>query len=214
MVCALLTPLLHAGEPSAVDQDLPQPFNGAEAEALLANSPFTRSLNLSDSIHLTGIAYVDGHPVATLHNWETKESYVVSDEPNAQGWKLVDMSSKTELKRTQIKIMMGPEVVTVRFSDEPVKPGPLKKHSADPSAPSKYLVTSSAADGAPPSEADVKAKLDAILAARMAKHPEMTDEEKAAYTARVMAKMQAAASRGSDGGTGKAPKSSKGSKGM
>ena len=75
--------------PPGPDPDVPQPLNTVAAQELLANSPFTRTLNLSDSLVLTGIAYVDGRAVATLVNRSTRETFLVSDEPNAQGWRRI-----------------------------------------------------------------------------------------------------------------------------
>lgn len=107
------------------DPDLPAPFDLKEAETL-ANSPFTRALNLSDSLALTGIAYVEGKPVATIHNRATKESYVVSEDPNAQGWKLVEMNASKDLHRAEVKIVANGETVTVRYGDEQLTPGAKK----------------------------------------------------------------------------------------
>ncbi len=130
----LLTASLGAADPQPAaagkgDPDLPQPVNVAAQEKLIENPPFTRALNLSDSLVLTGIAYIEGKPVATVLNKATKESYVVSDEPNAQGWKLAGASASHTLTRTQAKLVVGNEIVTVRYSDEPVdtKGGPGKR---------------------------------------------------------------------------------------
>jgi hypothetical protein len=95
-------------------------------------SPFTRSLNLSDSLVLTGIAYIDGKPVATLLNRETKENFVVSQEPNAQGWRLAETNATIQLNRAQAKIMIGAETVTVRYSDEQLTPETMKKGGFKP----------------------------------------------------------------------------------
>lgn len=111
-------PLRAADAVTTGDPDLPQPVSPDDLTALMTSSPFTRSLNLSDSLVLTGIAYIEGKPVATLLNKMTKENFVVSQEPNAQGWRLAETSSTAQLKRTQAKIMIGAEVITVRFSDE------------------------------------------------------------------------------------------------
>ena len=81
---------------------------------------------------LTGIAYIEGKPVATILNRETKENFVVSQEPNAQGWRLADTSAATQLNRTQAKIMVGAEVVTVRYSDEQLTPEAMKKGGFKP----------------------------------------------------------------------------------
>lgn len=109
------------------DPDLPKPVNLAMAQTLIDNPPFTRTLNLSDSLVLTGIAYIEGKPVATILNKATKESYVVSDEPNAQGWKLAETSASHTLTRTQAKLVVGSEIVTVRYSDEPINTDPNQR---------------------------------------------------------------------------------------
>ncbi len=114
-------------KPSPVqDPDLPQPLQEQEVQALVASPPFTRSINLSESLSLTGIAYVEGKPVATILNRETKESYVVSEEPNAQGWKLAELSASKDLHRAEVKIMSGGELVTVRYGNEQLTPGAKK----------------------------------------------------------------------------------------
>lgn len=109
------------------DPDLPQRVEPGEIAPLMTASPFTRSLNLSDSLVLTGIAYIEGKPVATLMNKETKESYVVGETPNSQGWRLAETSATVKLDRTQAKIMIGTEVVPVRYSDAQLTPEAMKK---------------------------------------------------------------------------------------
>ncbi|TLD70298.1 hypothetical protein FEM03_14025 [Phragmitibacter flavus] len=104
------------------DPDLPQPFNPAMAEPPLASPPFTRSVNLSDKLVLTGIAFIEGKPVATILDTEKKQSYVLSEEPNAEGWKLAETSATIQLDRTQAKIMVGGEIVTVRYSKTQLTP--------------------------------------------------------------------------------------------
>jgi hypothetical protein len=204
--CLCITALLAcatafcADVPPAIDSDLPQPLNEAVAQELLSSSPFTRSLNLSDSYHLTGIAYVGGKPVATFYNSATRESFVVSEEPNAQGWKLVDTSVGADLKRTQVKLAMGSEVITVRYSDEQMnlpagKKGPPvmspsedgeMRHKSHKGDHEKERVL----DPNTPLSENSQKKLDEIMKARMEKHPEMTEADKAAYAERVMAKLQ------------------------
>lgn len=106
---------------------LPEAVAPDHFSLLVTQSPFTRSLNLSDSLILTGIATMDGKKVATLMNKETKETYVVSEEPNAQGWKMVGVAGDEALDRVSAKISVeGGEVVTVRYSDWALKPGEAK----------------------------------------------------------------------------------------
>jgi hypothetical protein len=97
-----------------------------DVQSLVTNPPFTRALNLSDSLALTGMAYVEGKPVATILNRETKQSFVVSEEPNAQGWKLAETNASKNLQRAEVKIMAGAEIVTVRYGEEQLTPGAKK----------------------------------------------------------------------------------------
>jgi len=104
------------------DPDLPKPLDLNVASSMLESSPFTRALDLSDSLMLTGIAYVKGRPVVTLANKVTQERYVVGEEPNAQGWRLTEATPSSELRLTQAKLIVGSEIVTVRYSDAQLTP--------------------------------------------------------------------------------------------
>lgn len=133
MLIAFGTSALRAQEANtAVDPDLPKTVVPDDVAPLITASPFTRSLNLSDSLVLTGIAYIEGKPVATILNKETKENFVVSENPNAQGWTLAETSATVQLNRTQAKIMVGGEVITVRYSDEQLTPESMKKGGFKP----------------------------------------------------------------------------------
>ena len=115
------------------DPDLPQSFDPTAAQpSMLENSPFTRTINLSDSLVLTGMAYIFGKPVITVMNKVTHESYVVSEEPNSVGWKLAQTNGTSSLNRAQAKIMIGGEIVTVRYNDETMSPDSLKKGGFKP----------------------------------------------------------------------------------
>jgi hypothetical protein len=107
---------LRAAEPKAPDPDLPQPLDPGIAQQLLENPPFTRALNLSESLLLTGVAYVDGKPVATVKDRSTNKSYVVTDEPNAMGWRLAEATPSTQLKHAEVKIMVGSEIIPIRYN--------------------------------------------------------------------------------------------------
>lgn len=109
------------------DPDLPQPFDHAVVAAMITNSPFNRSVNLSDSLILSGLAYIDGKPVATIINSETGRSYIVREEPNVQGWKLAEASPTTDLARAQVKVAIGGEIFTIRYNADALKPENLKK---------------------------------------------------------------------------------------
>ncbi len=102
-----------AAEP---DTDLPQPFDPNSLAPVITSSPFTRMVNMSDNLVLTGIAYIDGKPVATVFNMETKQSHVVSSEPNFQGWTLQEALPAPDITRSQARITIGGEVVSVRYA--------------------------------------------------------------------------------------------------
>jgi len=118
--CAIIS--LSAVEPKMADPDVPEPFDASVAGALLEHSPFTRALNLSESLLLTGVAYVDGKPVATVKDLKTNQSYLVSDEPNALGWRLAEASPSMRLDQAEVKIMIGTEIVPVRYSETQMVP--------------------------------------------------------------------------------------------
>lgn len=116
--------------PLGVPNALPSPVTDQHFQLVRENSPFTRSINLSDSLILTGIAEMNGKPVATLMNKETKETYVVSEQPNLQGWKMVELAGHEDLERVSAKISIaGGEVVTVRYDEWALKPGEAKPAS-------------------------------------------------------------------------------------
>jgi hypothetical protein len=116
----------------AQDADLPRPFDPTVVTPMLQNSPFTRAVNLSDSLILTGIAYIDGKPVATLLDKETKKHYVVSEQPNPQGWTLQEASQTTNVKKAQAKVAIGGEVVSIRYDEEAMTPDAMKKMKERP----------------------------------------------------------------------------------
>jgi len=110
---------LEAGAPY-----LPQAIGEDDFRDLSASSPFSRSLSLSDSLILTGVAVVDGEQVATLLNKETKETFVVSGRRNPQGWRMVEFSHDEDLEKVAAKVSVeGGEVVTVRYAEWQLKPG-------------------------------------------------------------------------------------------
>ncbi|MGV3658986.1 MAG: hypothetical protein ACO1TE_02345 [Prosthecobacter sp.] len=115
-----LDPTLPAAQPMApaapVDPDLPQAFDPNTLAAMVENSPFTRIVSISDSLVLTGMAYVDGKPVVTIFDKEAKQSIVVSDEPNLKGWKLVGATPSEKIDRAQAKISIGGETFSIRHT--------------------------------------------------------------------------------------------------
>ena len=99
-----------------VDPDLPQPFDATSLSAVIQNSPFTRIVSISDSLVLTGMAYVNGKPVVTIFDKNEKQSLVVTEEPNLKGWKLMEALPTTNIERAQAKIAIGGETFSIRHS--------------------------------------------------------------------------------------------------
>ncbi|MCB1241516.1 MAG: hypothetical protein R3F31_04780 [Verrucomicrobiales bacterium] len=115
------------GKPADLDDfpGAPHPLNKDSFGALLSHSPFLRSLNLSDSLLLTGIARIGGEIYVTLLDRETKESYTVSGSANAQGWRLVGITGdEADLKSVTAEIAIaGGGICSVRFDERQLKPG-------------------------------------------------------------------------------------------
>lgn len=97
-----------------------QPVTEENFSALKVNSPFRRSLNLSKSLILTGIARMEEDLLATLFDIETKEIHVVSNNINANGWRLVEIKgNEADLESLTAQILItGGEVVSVRYEKE------------------------------------------------------------------------------------------------
>ena len=107
-----------------VDEDLPQPLKSDAFEGLLANSPFTRTLGMSDSLILTGVARFNNEVHATLMDTQTMESHVVSKTPNREGWQLIAIGGDPAQMHTwTAKIQtQGGQITIIRYQKPPPKP--------------------------------------------------------------------------------------------
>lgn len=112
----LAPPPVAAAPAGPVDPDLPQPFDETSLSAVIQNSPFTRIVSISDSLVLTGMAYVNGKPVVTIFDKNDKQSIVVTEEPNLKGWKLIEAQPTANIDRAQAKIAIGGETFSIRHS--------------------------------------------------------------------------------------------------
>jgi len=107
--------------------ELPLPITAENFSALQDVSPFNRTLNLSDSLILTGLAKIGHQMVATIMNKETKETFVVSEQPNSQGWKMTAFSEDSDLEKVTATISLaGEEIVKIRYDQTRLKPGESK----------------------------------------------------------------------------------------
>ncbi len=203
--CAILfsASCLQASDIPEIDSDLPQPLNLDFAETLVKHSPFTRSVNLEQSLQLTSIAYVDGRPVATVLNKATKERILVFEEPNALGWKLTGASAGVDISNTEIQMMVGPEVVTMHYNGQQIEPGMnakgnaesrlassgSSKHSGDKFRASNYL-GENGRDLYSSLSPEGREKLKDILKAHLQKRPELSEQENSDYAKKVFAKIK------------------------
>ena len=128
LAAAALAALAATAVPGFAQENSPPSVTGDDYRDLLENSPFTRSLNLSDTLSLTGVANIGDESIITLIDSKTNESYVVSGaDANAQGWKLVEVSPGRGLEGMTAKIAIaGGEMVTVRFDEKQLNPKPRK----------------------------------------------------------------------------------------
>ena len=110
------------------DGAIPRAVNMEDFEALVTNSPFTRSLGVSDSLILTGVAHFEKEVFATLLDTKTFESHVVSKTPNFLGWQLIGVGGHSaEIQTWSAKIQVpGGEVISVRYQKPPPKPARTK----------------------------------------------------------------------------------------
>lgn len=112
------------GTPSPSDDGaIPQAVKMEDFEVLITNPPFTRSLGVSDSLILTGLAHFEQDVFATLLDTKTFESHVVSKTANFQGWQLVGVGGDPALIQTWVaKIQIpGGEVISIRYQKPPPK---------------------------------------------------------------------------------------------
>lgn len=139
-LCGLLSGiLLFAGEVSAQSATptptaeavgapdsfgLPQAVTEAHFTALKRHSPFLRTLDLSKSLIITGVARIGNEPVATLLDLESSKTSVVSrDAVNSEGWQLVEVNgnlSDIQTLTAKIKMRGGSEIFSIRYEKAPL----------------------------------------------------------------------------------------------
>ncbi len=101
---------------------LPAPVTEKNFEALTESSPFLRTVNVSASVILTGLARIEDQTVASLVDLETNTSYLVSEgETSSDGWQLMEVKGDPadfESITARIKVGSG-EVVSIRYEKSP-----------------------------------------------------------------------------------------------
>lgn len=82
----------------------PTPVRAEDFQQLLEDSPFTRSLNRQKSLVLTGVAVVDGSPMAICLDIDTGRPAVISETPNERGLSLIEIQRLDNL-RTAVAVI-------------------------------------------------------------------------------------------------------------
>jgi len=113
------------GEQAAI----PVPVSAVNYPDLLERPPFRRVLTLSESLVLSGVATLPKGKVVTVWDRATARSFIVTSAPNAQGWKLVDLSESTDLRSVTAVIAAGDQKITLRFDPERLTPPKLDNTS-------------------------------------------------------------------------------------
>ena len=125
-IALALLPTLVAGEDSSIGSPspfLPESLEEGTFDALKSHSPFVRTLGLSDSVVLTGMARIESEVYATLFDTDTTESLLVTENSNSDGWQLVEVKgNESDIESLTAKIQVaGGDVVSIRYEQLPEK---------------------------------------------------------------------------------------------
>lgn len=131
--------VLSSGAPQSVSEN--------NFQALKSHSPFHRSLNLSQSLILTGIARMEGKLYATLFDVESSETHVVSKSTNSNGWRMIEVKGdEADLESLTVQILVTEgEVVSVRYEKEQLQAKREKSEPASRGYSGRYRSVSEAA---------------------------------------------------------------------
>lgn len=123
--------LQHAAFSEAPASTLPEAVDDNLFAALRDHSPFSRTLFLSDSIVLSGRAWIDDRPVVTLIDTEEPRAFSVSETPSETGWKLVELTDSEDIETCIATIAVeGGEVIRIRYNEERIKSASQRLHFA------------------------------------------------------------------------------------
>ena len=149
LLILLLIPLTLKAEDAAV----PVPVSITQYSSLLVRPPFRRALGLSGALVLSGAASLPSGNLVTVWNRATKESFSVTRQPNAQGWKLVELKDSTDLKNVSAVIASGDQTITLRFDPERLAPPKLDNNSRPAARTESQIVVEALLRGLDPAVA-------------------------------------------------------------
>lgn len=117
----------------------PQSVTLETFEGLLDSSPFRRPLNLPGALILTGVAEVDGRPVATMIDTQNGASIAVTTTPDEHGWKLIELSEVNDIEIAVATLATdGGDEIKVYYDEERIREAVKKRDFANKS---RSLVT-------------------------------------------------------------------------
>ncbi len=118
---------------------LPVPPNVETYTDFRERSPFRRTIALSQSLVLTGVARLNGDLVATLTDKETRQTRIITESTDNEGWQLIEIKGQqTDLETLTAQIRVdGGEVVSIRYEKLPPPKRPVISRSTPGGAPAK-----------------------------------------------------------------------------
>ena len=176
----------------APESDLPVPVLPSHFENFISHSPFVRTLNLSETLALRGIAEINGEMVATLYNRETKKSVLVTaKEANAERMQLMEINESADpfgvdLIGVSATIAVAGEEVELKFDPERIAPQPKNSHGKSHGGPSSSSSDSKEHKGPSPQDIErykalppeKQEKLREYIRQTMQRYPDMSREER------------------------------------
>jgi hypothetical protein len=109
---------------------IPGPVTTADFSHLFQDPPFRRLLSLSEALVLSGVAELPGGALVTVYNRVTNETFVVGEQPNPQGWRLLALESSPDISKVLVRIEAGGQEIVLRFSPERLEPPARRRGSA------------------------------------------------------------------------------------
>lgn len=176
----------EAAAPASPDSVLPLAVEPSHFEHVITHSPFVRTLNLSETFALRGIAEINGEQVATLYNRETKKSVLVTaSQINPERMQLKSVAEAEGLLDVSAIIAVAGEEVELKFEPERVAPLPKNPTGKGPGASTS---TSGKEERRGPSPQDIERykslppekqeKLREYIRQSMQSYPNMSREER------------------------------------
>jgi hypothetical protein len=131
--CLLIVAAFAPGISSAAESAIPDSVGADKYADLLQHPPFRRVIVLSQSLVLSGVATLPGGKVVTIWDRATGRSFIVNSAPNAQGWRLLDVSGSTNLQSVTATIAAGDQTLTLKFDPDRLTP-PRLDNTSKPAA--------------------------------------------------------------------------------